>query len=421
MAIGSRWVGLCCVLSAGLLAACDSKSKCEPPPNSCSALGGDSSVGGGGSSNSGAGGSNAGAGGAGAGNAAGSSNAGAGNAAGSSTAGEGNAGAGNAAGSNSGGSSQGGTSGIGAGGTSSGGSAGKASGGSAGTTQGGAGGTQGGDSCGGAQVLFLIQRSGALFEGPGLANTGEMLPLDLSYFGFLRAAFSGPDSVAKPYLGKLPMRVSFLFAARDLLVSPLPAVCPQLAETAPNLQFDAQLNAVFAQGYSDHLALSTAKLKVEAPVPEAIGSAVASWSAAGGARHLVLIFMGMPDTCNQFDGPCGLDATVKAVQDANAAGVITHVIGLGHDIAFNYPSKADPGVLVITGNEDYLQQLANAGSGKSVGPANVQQIQAYTSSACGSTLAATYSTAPGDAKYYQVLTATDAKTAVAGVLADICP
>ena len=349
------------------------------------------------------------------GNAAGSSNAGAGN------GGAGNAGAGNAAGSNSGGSSQGGTSGIGAGGTSSGGSAGKASGGSAGTTQGGAGGTQDGDSCGGAQVLFLIQRSGALFEGPGLANTGEMLPLDLSYFGFLRAAFSGPDSVAKPYLGKLPMRVSFLFAARDLLVSPLPAVCPQLAETAPNLQFDAQLNAVFAQGYSDHLALLTAKLKVEAPVPEAIGSAVASWSAAGGARHLVLIFMGMPDTCNKFDGPCGLDATVKAVQDANAAGVITHVIGLGHDIAFNYPSEADPGVLVITGNEDYLQQLANAGSGKSVGPANVQQIQAYPSSGCGSTLTATYSTAPGDAKYYQVLTATDAKTAVAGVLADICP
>jgi hypothetical protein len=395
MAIVTRWVGLCCMLSAALVGACASSSKCDTG-TPCSGVGGDGSAG---TSKAEAGASSAGANTA----TAGADTATAG--ADTATAGADTATAGAA------GSSQGGVGGTGSGGTISGsGAAGKPSG-NAGAAQGGAGGTQGGGSCNGAQVVFLIQRSGALFEQPAL---------DASYFGFVQAALVGDGSAAKPYSGKLPIGVSFLFATRDALMS-VPAICPQLATTVPSLSFDGSLATAFTQSAAEHAALVTAKLKEEAPVPESIASAVASWSGASGTRHLVLITTAMPDTCTKFDGPCGIDATVNAVQLAKVAGVTTHVVGLGHDPRFNY--YPDPeSVPVETGYEEYLQQLANAGVGKPLGPPNVQKLQDY---ACGSAtpavLTATYSTTPGDAKYYQVKTATDAKTAVAEILASVCP
>ena len=409
MAIVIRWAVLSCVLSVGLASACDSASKCEPSVP-CSGVAGDSSTGGDGSSNLEAG--NAGS----SSNAGTSSNANAGSA-GSRQGGAGNTGnGGTASGAGAAGALNGGASGS-AGSA----QAGSAQAGSAGSAQAGAGGTPGGSNCGGAQVLFLIQRSGALFEQPGLANTGEKLALEASYFGFLQAALAGNASAAKPYSGKLSIGVSFLFATRDA-VNAIPAICPQLAETTPSPLFDGRLTAAFSQSVTDHDALVTAKQKEEAPVPESIASAVASWSGASGARHLVLITTAMPDTCTLFDGPCGIDATVKAVQAAKAAGVTTHVIGLGHDNQFNYPSADPEPVAVQTGYEEYLQQLANAGSGKPVGPPNVEKLQDY---ACGTpepaVLTASYSAAPGDAKYHQVKTATDAKTAVAEILASICP
>jgi len=237
----------------------------------------------------------------------------------------------------------------------------------------------------------------------------------------LQAALVGEGSATKPYRGKLPIGVSFLFATRDQ-VSELPVLCPQLAATAPTLQFDGALATAFTQSLADHAALVTANKKEEAPVPESIASAVASWPGASGSRHLVLITTALPDTCALFDGPCGIDATVKAVQDAKAAGVTTHVIGLGDDGMFNYVSAAPDPVKVETGNEEYLQQLANAGSGKPVGPPTVEKLQDYV---CVDTLpavlTATYADTPGNAKYYQSMTATDVKTAVAEILAGICP
>src|SRR6478735_612895 len=389
----TRWVGLWSVLSVSLLGACGVKSKCEPEPSPCSGLAGDGSTASAGSVGAAAGTSNAGGGGP------------VGGAASTSSAGTSNAGAGAA------GSSLGGTGGASAGTTGGGGGGG-----------GGAGGTHGGGSCGGAQVLFLIQRSGALFEQPGVVNTGEVLPLAASYFGFLQAALSGEGSATQPYRGKLPIGVSFMFAARDLNVSPLPAVCPQLTATAPSLQFDAALSTAFTQGAADHAALVSAKQKEEAPVPEAIANVVASWSVASGPRHLVLITAGMPDTCTKFDGPCGIDATAKAVQDAKAAGVTTHVIGLGHDLSFNYTITDPDLVTTQTGYEEYLQQLANAGSGKPLGAAMVEKLGDYVCNGdVPATLTASYTGAPGDAKYYEVKTATDAKTAVADILANICP
>lgn len=394
MRIATRWLGLCCMFSAVLAGACDSGSSNENGAIAGNGVGGDASAG---TANGDSGASSAGT----------STSAGTANRAGN-------------------GPSEGGSSGSGVGGTTSGGgTAGEPVGGAsnmAGAPQGGVGGNQGGGSCGGAQVVFLIQRSGALFEQP-LQTTGVPVPLEASYFGFVQAALVGDGSVAKSFAGKLPIGVSFLFAARDQ-VSSLPATCPQLVTTAPSLQFATTLATAFSQAAADHRALvMTAKQKAEAPVPESITSAVAAWSGVSGARHLVLVTAAMPDTCTQFDGPCGIDATVKAVQDAQAAGVTTHVIGLGDDNMFNYASSDPEPVAVQTGYEEYLQQLANAGSGKPVGSATMEhKLQDYVCNGSSvAALTASYSDAAGDAKYYQVMTATDAKAAVADILANICP
>jgi len=387
MAIVTRWVGLCGVLSMVLVAACDGGS---------SSANNGATAGVGGESATSAGAANAAAGA----NNAGTSNAGTSNAAGASN---GNAGSGNHDGL--GGTSSGGSASVA-------GAAGKTSG-VAGAAQAGAGGTPGGGACGGARVLFLIQRSGAVFEQPAP---------ETSYFSFLRAALVGDGSAAKPYASKLPIGAAFLFVVRKDLIA-LPDQCPQLSTSGPALQSDAALTNAFTENAAAHAALLAEKIKVDAPVPESIASAVASLSGVNGPRHLVLVTTGMPDTCSKFDGPCGIDTTVKAVQDAKAAGVTTHVIGLGHDGMFNYYPSPDPdAVPVTTGYEEYLQQLANAGGGKPLGPPNVEKLEDYV---CNGSMpyvpTATYSATAGDAKFYQVMTATDAKTAVADILASICP
>jgi hypothetical protein len=266
----------------------------------------------------------------------------------------------------------------------------------------------------------LIQRSGALFEQPVVTTTGLPLPIEQSYFGFLQAALVGEASATKPYRLKLPLGVSFLFAARDPLSPNPPAVCPEVTATAPALQFDSGLALAFAKNADMHAALVTAKQKEEAPVPESIASVVASWMPADYGRHLILVTTAMPDTCTKLDGPCGVDATVKAVQDAKAAGVTTHVIGLGDDNMFN---NAASGLDPETGYEEYLQQLANAGTGKPLGPDTLEhKLQDFVcNGSTVATLTASYVGTAGDAKYHQVKTATDAKTAVAEILASICP
>src|SRR6185369_1951313 len=389
MDLVTRWVGLGCVLSVALAGACGGGT------SSASNAAAGAGVGGNGSAGAASGEPSAGS--AGTGERAGST---------------GNAGTRSAAGGASGSGVGGSTNNAGVGGK-----LGDGGGCGAAGTQGGAGGTQGGGSCGGAEVVFLIQRSGVMFEQP-LQTTGVPLPLEASYFGFLQAALVGEGSAAKAYSGKLSLGVTFLFAARDLSAA-LPVACPQLAMTTPRLQFDSALSNAFTQSAADHAALVTAKQKEEAPVPEAIVNAVASLPETAGARHLVLVTTAMPDTCTKLDGPCGLDATVKALQDAKVAGVTTHVIGVGDDVAFNNAaSGADP----EQGYEEYLQQLANAGSGQPVGPGSLEhKLQDFVcEGATAATLTASYAGSAGNAKYYQVKTATDAKAAVADILASIC-
>jgi hypothetical protein len=104
------------------------------------------------------------------------------------------------------------------------------------------------------------------------------------------------------------------------------------------------------------------------------------------------------------------DPTIKAVQDAHARGVTTHVIGLGDTPNLDYP----PDTL---GYEAYLAGLANAGTGQPVKMYEGAKLECFYSTPG----VATYSETSGTAKAYQATNAADVKSAVSEILSSICP
>ena len=124
-----------------------------------------------------------------------------------------------------------------------------------------------------------------------------------------------------------------------------------------------------------------------------------------GPKFILLVTDGDPDTCTVFNPNCGQDESIKAVQDAYAAGIGTFVIGIG-DITND--SKCDASMRTC---KLHLQDIANAGAGKPVAP----NTQNYTYSNCIAKNGYTDTYAPsvaegGTAPYYTV-SATDGATA----------
>jgi hypothetical protein len=83
-----------------------------------------------------------------------------------------------------------------------------------------------------------------------------------------------------------------------------------------------------------------------------------------GKKYILLVTDGNPNTCQVIDPQCGQDLSIKATQDAFAAGVGLFVLGLGDIVAQpdnGCPAAARCGLL-------HLQDLANAGVGAGVHP-----------------------------------------------------
>ena len=132
-------------------------------------------------------------------------------------------------------------------------------------------------------------------------------------------------------------------------------------------------------------------------------------SLSGTARHVVLITTGVADTCSETDNPCLMDPSIKAVQDAQKAGITTHVIGMGDTGLLDTGNDQD-------GYQTYLKQLANAGAGKSV-----KKSAAFDEKCSDDKARATYSNDDGDAKAYRAESTSDVKAAVAEIFKSICP
>ncbi|MET0793464.1 MAG: vWA domain-containing protein [Polyangiaceae bacterium] len=130
-----------------------------------------------------------------------------------------------------------------------------------------------------------------------------------------------------------------------------------------------------------------------------------------GPKFILLVTDGDPDTCAVRDPQCGQDDSIKAVQDAYAAGIGTFVIGIG-DIVGSTDTSMRVG-------KDHLQDLANAGTGQPVTPNSMEY--AYQQCVATNGLQATYATAdqtPGTAPFFTV-SATDgtmAQTQIASAI-----
>lgn len=300
------------------------------------------------------------------------------------------------------GNASGGIGGAGGGGGGMGGTSGGTSGGmsgasgslAGGTTSGASGGGAGGGatSCSVAQVLFVVQRSGIMFEQPD--------PND-NYWTMVRDAVAGDDSELKTYFDKLAVGALFFVRVQD------EDECPVLSREQPARGAMKQLAELFTSNAADYQALAEAQSKMDAPVPEAL--AAAATLLTGPARHVVLITTGAPDTCRETDNPCLLDTSIKAVQDAQKAGITSHVIGMGDTGQLDTGSDQD-------GYQTYLKQLANAGAGKSV-----KKSSAFDEKCSDDNARATYSNDDGDAKAYRAESASDVKNALGEIFESICP
>lgn len=261
------------------------------------------------------------------------------------------------------------------------------------------GGSGGGSStsaaCNGAQVLFVVQRSGIMFEEPDG---------DTKYWGMVQNAVAAEDGALSAFASKL--NVGAVFFVR--LQHQDDETCPVLSSANPQVGALQPLKDLFDTNSAAYEKLADENAKMDAPVPEAVTAAAGMLS--GNARHLVLVTTAVPDSCALADNNCTTDLAVKAVQDAQKAGVTTHVIGLGNTGALD-ASKDDDGYMT------YLTQLANAGAGKPV-----KVSQAFDEDCSEShPPTATYGEQSGDAKAYRAENAADVKTAVAEILQQICP
>jgi len=247
-------------------------------------------------------------------------------------------------------------------------------------------------------VLLLVDNSSSMFE-----------PRDKLWDPLYNVLMKPTDGI----VASLQDKVRFGFTSyRGSKTIDDPA-CPNLFEVDYKLgNFDAIDTVYKKQG-----AEWTPDAKWETPTGAAIKKAaekLAAYTAdPPGPKYIVLVTDGNPNTCHALDPQCGSDESIKAVQDAKAAGIGTFAVGIGDIIATNSgcePAWGRCGAL-------HLQDLANAGQGLPVAaPPDQLKYQACTPTQM---LAATYAGAtetPGMAPYYTAANAAELETAIKGLL-----
>jgi hypothetical protein len=240
-------------------------------------------------------------------------------------------------------------------------------------------------------VALLLQRSGAMFENPSLTASW--------WDGLDTALVSGTAPLVDAISAQVNLGVLAFYRRTELT-----GACP-LFHSAPAPADHTAVASLLAEARQAWTATTE---KIDAPVPEAVATAVSQLGSGANPRFIVLVSTGAPDTCTVYDGSCGLDPTIAAVQAARASGVTTLVLGLGADASIAYSTIPPAGYTA------YLSALANAGTGQPVlGPPTV----------C-TTATARYATAGGNAGFEQALTVAEIGPALQRLFARIvasCP
>jgi hypothetical protein len=193
-------------------------------------------------------------------------------------------------------------------------------------------------------VDLLVDTSGSMFKDPA------------PFWDPLHNALLDPTGVVK----QLQDKVRFGFTSFTGMGTG--ATCPLLKKVPYALNNYDAINAVYGA-----IAAPSNGQKWETPTHAGVDAAAADLAAfmpvPPGPKFILLVTDGSPDTCWMNDPQCGQDASIKAVQDAYAKGISTYVLGIG-DIL----DPAADGCNAGRCGKDYLQDIANAGTGLPVEP-----------------------------------------------------
>jgi hypothetical protein len=261
-------------------------------------------------------------------------------------------------------------------------------------------------------VAILVDNSSSMFE-----------PTDNPAWDYLYTALMDPAmGVVKP----LESKVRFGFASyKGSTVASTEAneACAEITSVDFGLDNHANIDAVYSELGAEWMP----GIKWETPTGHAITRVAATLAAYNpdppGPKYILLVTDGNPNTCAMLDPQCGQDLSIKAVQDAYAAGIGTFAVGIG-DLVAN-PNNGCQAEWGHCGN-DHLQDLANAGLGLPVAdqPENYK-YQGCTAGADGGAgvVQATYASAtgatPGTAPYFTAENAAELQTAVSGLLNNV--
>jgi hypothetical protein len=148
------------------------------------------------------------------------------------------------------------------------------------------------------------------------------------------------------------------------------AACATMTTVEPALDNFAAIKAKYDEVGMSFDPTSPPSPKWETPTAYAITYASTLLQAympdPPGKKYILLVTDGNPNTCVALDPQCGQDFSIKAAQDAFAAGVGLFALGVG-DLVAN-PAGGCQGTGARCGLE-HLQDLANAGVGAAVQPA----------------------------------------------------
>lgn len=242
-----------------------------------------------------------------------------------------------------------------------------------------------------ATVNLLVDTSGSMFKQPAPFWT----PL-------YNALMDPANSVVK----QLEATTRFGFTSYTGVgdTTQMTSMCPILKSVPYALNNYDAINKLYSG-----IAATYTSQEWETPTHAAVDAAAADLLAfkgmPDGPKFILLVTDGAPDTCWARNPQCGQDAAIKSVQEAFAKGITTYVVGIGDVLN---PNPTENGCQNGRCGSDYLQDMANAGTGQPVEPAPDLDHQ-YQYSGCianspTKALAATYAATGGGGKapYYTV-------------------
>ncbi len=245
----------------------------------------------------------------------------------------------------------------------------------------GAGGTSSTSATTGAEIcepsaLVLLQRSGAMVQPIDESAGSE------SWWDYIEPLLTGSEGVVEGFGDAVSLGVGTFYMLEG-------SGCPNL-EATPFSSDVAMIGERLATAKSAALDAVQAETKSDSPVAAAIDAVVPLLSGQSGAKYLVLVVYGFPDSCNGIDNPsCFADEVIFAVQQAKSAGITTIPILLG-----------GPGLSEDESYEWYGQAVANAGQGNPVGP--IHESLTPSESCPASSASADYSGSPGGATLHHI-------------------